>query len=115
MSMNGQRPDVSDEEIGMRTFQLRKAQAVERSTERMRQGLGAEWGKFTNPEIEALGYVLGELWAYIAHSEWDDLHFSLLTVTDARRMLNFARELVNHKRNAVEVLHDVHALILAKG
>lgn len=115
MGMNGQRPDVSEEEIGMRTFQLHKASAVERATQRMRQGLGVEWTKFSNPEIEALGYVLGELWAYIAHSEWDDLHFSLLGVTDTRRILNFARELVTHKRNSVEVLQDVHALIVSKG
>jgi hypothetical protein len=113
--MNGQRPDVTDEEIGMRTFQLRKAQAVERATERIRQGLGTEWSKFTGPEIEALGYVLGELWAYIAHSEWEDLHFSTLGITDCRKMLNLARELVNHKRNSVEVLQDVHAVIVAKG
>jgi hypothetical protein len=114
MSMDRNRPDVSDEEIGMRTFQIRKAQAVERATERMRHGLGAEWGKFTNTEIEAIGYVLGELWAYIAHSEWDELHFSKLGVTDARRILNLARELVGHNRNSVEVLHDVHKLIVAK-
>jgi hypothetical protein len=112
---NNQRPDVTDEEIGMRTFQLRKAQAVERATERLRQGLGTEWSKFTQPEIEALGYVLGELWAYIAHTEWDDLKFSTLGVTDARRLLNFARELVNHKRNSVDVLQDVYAVIVAKG
>ena len=99
----------------MRTFQLRKAQAIERATQRMRQGLGDGWSKFSDPEIEAIGYVLGELWAYIAHSEWDDLHFSTLGVTDTRRILNFARELVNHKRNSVEVLLDVNALIVAKG
>ena len=115
MSSNNQRPDVSDEEIGMRTFQIRKAQAVERASERLRQGLGTEWAKFTASEIEAIGYVLGELWAYIAHSEWDDLHFSTLGITDVRRILNYARELVNHKRNSVDVLHDVHALIVEKG
>jgi hypothetical protein len=115
MSMNGHQPEISDEEIGMRTFQLRKAQAVERATERIRQGLGTEWSKFTAPEIEAIGYVLGELWAYIAHTEWDDLHFSTLSITDVRRILNFARELVNHKRNSVEVLQDVHAMIVVKG
>lgn len=115
MSMNGHQPEVSDEEIGMRTFQLRKAQAVERSTERIRQGLGTEWSKFTAPEIEAIGFVLGELWAYIAHSEWDHLHFSLLSITDTRRLLNFARELVNHTRNSVEVLQDVNEMIVAKG
>ena len=115
MSMNNQHPEVSDEEIGMRTFQIRKAQAVEGAAERLRKGLGAEWAKFTGPEIEALGYVLGELWAYIAHSEWEDLRFSTLSITDVRRILNFARELVNHKRNSVDVLQDVHALIVEKG
>ena len=115
MSSNNQRPDVSDEEIGMRTFQIRKAQAVERAVERLRKGLGDEWAKFTAPEIEAIQYVLGELWAYIAHSEWDDLKFSTLGVTDARRLLNFARELLNHKRNSVDVLMDVHEVIVSKG
>jgi len=115
MSMNGHQPEISDEEIGMRTFQLRKAQAVERATERIRQGLRTEWSKFTAPEIEAIGYVLGELWAYIAHREWDDLHFSTLGITEVRRMLNFARELVNHQRNSVEVLQDVHAMIVDRG
>jgi hypothetical protein len=115
MGSNNQRPDVSDEEIGMRTFQIRKAQAVERAVERLRQGLGSEWAKFTAPEIEAVQYILGELWAYIAHTEWDDLKFSTLGITDVRRMLNFARELVNHRRNSVDVLVDLHELIVSKG
>jgi hypothetical protein len=115
MGMNNQRPDVTDEEIGMRTFQIRKAQAVERASERLRKGLGTEWAKFTGPEIEAIGYVLGELWAYIAHSEWEDLRFSTLSITDVRRILNYARELVNHQRNSVDVLQDVHTLIVNKG
>jgi hypothetical protein len=115
MAMNGQRSDVTDEEIGMRTFQLRKARAVERATDRMRRGLGKEWSTLSGPEIEAIGYVLGELWAYIAHSEWDDLRFSTLSIDDARRILDFARELVGHKRNSVEVLMDVHAMIVSPG
>jgi hypothetical protein len=115
MAMNGQRPDVTDEEIGMRTFQLRKARAVERATDRMRQGLGKEWSTLSGPEIEAIGYALGELWAYIAHSEWDDLRFSTLDIDDARTILDFARELVDHQRNSVEVLKDVHTLIVSQG
>ena len=115
MSMNNQHPDVSDEEIGMRTFQMRKARAVERAMERIRQGLKTEWSKFTNPEIESLGFVLGELWAYIAHADWEELHFSILSVTDVRRILNLSRELVNHTRNSVDVLQDVNAVIVAKG
>lgn len=115
MSMNGQRPDVTDEDIGMRTFQLRKARAVERATDRMRRGLGDSWALFSMAEVGALGYILGELWAYIAHSEWDDLRFSTLSMEDAREILAYARELVDHERNSVEVLQDVHKLIVARG
>jgi len=114
MGTGKQRPEVTDEEIGIRTFQMRKARAVERAVERIRQGLKDEWAKFTEPEIEALGFVLGELWAYIAHADWDDLRFSTLSVTDVRRLLNYSRELVNRKRNAVDVLQDVDGVIVAK-
>ncbi len=115
MSMNGHGSDITDEEIGMRTFQLRKARAVERATDRMRQGLGSGWALLSPEEIEALRYVLGELWAYIAHSEWDDLRFSTLDMADVRQILAYARDLVEHERNGVEVLKDVHALIVSHG
>ncbi len=114
MGSGKQRPEVTDEEIGIRTFQMRKARAVERAVERIRQGLKDDWPKFTEPEIEALGFVLGELWAYIKHTDWDELRFSALTVTDVRRILNYSRELVNRKRNAVDVLQDVDSVITAK-
>jgi hypothetical protein len=114
MGSGKQRPEVTDEEIGIRTFQMRKARAVERAVERIRQGLKDDWAKFTEPEIEALGFVLGELWAYITHTDWDELRFSALGVTDVRRILNYSRELVNRKRNAVDVLQDVDSVITAK-
>ena len=45
MGTGKQRPEVTDEEIGIRTFQMRKARAVERAVERIRQGLKDEWAK----------------------------------------------------------------------
>lgn len=114
MNMNNQRPDVSDEEIGMRTFQIRKARAVERAMERMRQGMKAEWAMLSMGEVEALGWVLGELWAYVAHSEWDELHFSNLRMVDVQAILGFAREIAKHSRNSVDVLQDVNKVVVAK-
>jgi hypothetical protein len=114
MGIDRPRPDVTDEEIGMRTFQIRKARAVERAIERLRQGLGEDWTKFSEPEIEALSFALGELWAYIAHSEWEDLHFGLLTITDVRKILNLTREMVNHRRNSVEVLQEISVIVAAR-
>jgi len=115
MDSDRQHPDVTDEEIGMRTFQIRKARAVERAMERMRQGLKSEWSQFSMHEVEAIGWVLGEMWAYVARAEWEDLHFSNLTVTDLRRILAYAREIAHHDRPSVEVLLDVHALVVARG
>ncbi|MDZ4065015.1 MAG: hypothetical protein U1E22_10165, partial [Coriobacteriia bacterium] len=87
------RPDVTDEDIGMRTFQIRKAKAVERAAERLRQGLKTSWQELTTHEIEELEWVLGELWAYIARDDWEHLRFGLLSMHDIRVILGFGREL----------------------
>ncbi len=113
MPMDNQNP-VSAEDIGMRTFQIRKARAVERAMERMRHGLATEWSFLSLAEVEALGWVLGELWAYVARTEWDDLHFSKLTMSDIRSILTHAREIANNDRNSVEALGDVYAIVAAK-
>lgn len=115
MSMNNQHPEISDEEIGMRTFQLRKARAVERAMERLRQGMKADWALLSHAEIEALGWILGELWAYIARAEWEELHFSKLKYADVRQMLAYAKEIANHTRNSVDVLTDSYDLVVSKG
>jgi hypothetical protein len=115
MNMNNQRPDVNDEEIGMRTFQLRKARATERAMERLRGGMKADWALLSNAEIEALGWVFGELWAYVARAEWEDLHFSKLKYADVRQILGYAKEIANHTRNSVDVLTDTYKVVIAKG
>ena len=114
VSMNNQRPDVTDEEIGMRAFQIRKGRAVERAMDRLREGLRGEWAQFTMNEVEAIGWVLGELWAYKARDEWEELHFSKLSSADVRSVLLFAREITGHSRNSVDVLNDVYDLIVSK-
>ena len=113
--MNDRRRDVTDEEIGMRTFQIRKARAVERAMERMRQGLQSEWSLLSLAEVEALGWILGELWAYVARAEWEDLHFSKLKTEELRQILGHAREIANHERNSVDILQDVYKVVLSKG
>ena len=113
--MTTQRPDVTDEDIGMRTFQLRKAKAVERAVERMRQGLKQEWSGLTTHEIEEIEWMLGELWAYVARAEWDELRFGHLSMHDLRQILHHGRDLRKHTRNAVDILTDVADLVKAKG
>ena len=106
MNMSNQRPDVTDEDIGMRTFQLRKAQAVERAIDRLRQGMKADWAHVHRARDRGdLAWILGELWAYVARADWDDLHFSKLTHARRRGRSSSSRaSCANHTRNSVEVL-----------
>lgn len=108
-------PDVTDEDLGMRAFQLRKAKAVERAVERMRHSLADQWAVMSNHEVEELEWALGELWAYIARDEWDGLRFGKLDSHDVRMILSYGRELRKHSRNAVEVLRDIGKVVTAKG
>ena len=109
-----QRPEVTDEDLGMRQFHLRKAKATERAVERIRHGLKAEWPQLSNEEIEELEWILGELWAYVARGQWDDLRFGHLAMHDLRRILLLGRELRKHSRNAVDVLNDVAQVVMSK-
>jgi hypothetical protein len=114
LDIHSGKPDVTGEELGMRTFQLRKSRAVERAMERLRQGMGADYASLSHGEIEALGWVLGELWAYVSRDEWNDLHFSHLDMADVRQILGYGREIADHTRNSVDVLQDVRGVIVAK-
>ena len=110
-----QRPDVSDEDIGIRTFQLRKARAVERAVERLRHGLGPEWSSFTQREIEELEWLFGEMWAYMTRADWDDLHFGNLTTGDIVKLLGLGSELRRHSRGAVDIMNEAAAIVRARG
>ncbi|MDZ4170077.1 MAG: hypothetical protein U1E26_10580 [Coriobacteriia bacterium] len=108
-------PDVTDENLGIRAFKLQRAKAVERAAERLRHGLGPSWKDLTNDEIEELEWVMGELWAYAARADWDDLHFGRLTMSDVIRILTLGSQLRRHSRPSVEVLRDVEAIVRAEG
>jgi hypothetical protein len=110
-TMSTQRPDVNDEDIGMRTFQIRKSKAVERAIEHMRHGFGTQWSSFTEREIKELEWLIGEVWAFSPRAEWDNLRFGSLTSGDAVQLLGFATELRRHSRSDVEILGDAKSLI----
>lgn len=112
--MRSQRPDVSDEDLGIRAHKLRQAQAVQREIERIRHGLKQEWAALTDREIEELEWVLGELWAYVPRDEWEALHFGLLQMLDIRKILLLGRQLRKHERPSVEILDDIKELVSNK-
>ena len=109
--MSTQKPDVNDEDIGMRTFQIRKSKAVERAIDHLRHGLGPEWNSFTEREVEELEWLFGEVWAYVRRAQWDELRFGSVSSGDAVKLLGLATELRRHSRSDVEILNEARSLI----
>ncbi len=86
-------PDVTDEDIGRRSVEIRRGKAVERALERLRKGLGPDWKKLKVSDIEKLRWALGELWGHIPHTQWEDLRFSSRKMDDVDRLLEMSTEL----------------------
>jgi hypothetical protein len=112
--MSPKRPDITDEDIGMRAFQIRKEKAVERALDRVRAGLKDDWAAFSQRDIADLSWILGEVWAYQKRSCWDDLHFSKLRPSDVVEIVTLARELKEEQRNSVETIEKVTEIILSR-
>lgn len=108
-------PNVSDEDLGIRAFKVKRAKAVERAIERVRQGVGPAWRDLNDSEIEELEWILGELWAYAARADWDRLAFGRLTMSNIIQILTLGSQLRRHARNSVEILREVDAIVRQEG
>ncbi len=113
--MSTRRPDVSDEDTGRRTFQIRKERAAERAVERLRHGLRSEWASYTQREIEELEWLLGEIWAYVPRDEWEGLHFGKVSSGDVIKLLGLATQMRTHSRDTVAALQEAVAIVKARG
>jgi hypothetical protein len=109
--MYDRRPDVSDEDLGIRAFHIKRAKAVERAIERLRHGLGPMWSELSDSEIEEIEWVLGELWTHMVRAEWEELAFGRLTMGDLVRIMSLGSELRRHARPSTDILRDVEEVV----
>lgn len=112
--MDTSRPELNDEDIGMRAFQVRKAKAVERAMDRLRQGLKHHWGMLTPKDLDDLSWIFGELWAFEKRADWEELHFSALKPEDVQAILQLARTLRESPHDTVATLERVGDIIRAR-
>ena len=112
--MYDKHPDVSDEDLGIRAFQIKRAKAVERAIQLIRHGMGSQWSELTAEEIEEFEWVLGELWSYVARSHWDELRFGQVTTREVIKILTLGSQMRRHARNNIEILREID-LIVSKG
>lgn len=113
--MSTNRPDYNDEDIGRRAFQIRKERAIERTLDRVRQGLKSSWGMFTHKDVEDLGWMIGELWAFEKRADWEEMHFGKLSPEEVFEIVQTARALRENPHDTVETLERVGDIVRAHG
>ncbi len=104
-------PEITDEEIGMRAFQLRKSRAVEHAMERIRQGLGKQWSELSIKDIETLNWALGETWAHLARPVWDQIPFTGLGKERVDKIIAVGRKILGHEILGHEGLEQIDRIL----
>lgn len=115
MSPRAGRPGIDDEDIGIRALLTKRTKAVERSMDRLRRGLGEDWRVLEADEVERVEWMLGELWSYLPHAEWESLRVGEMGLAEVRMLLSYANELRGHGRPSTEILDDAQALVRRAG
>lgn len=113
MNYDPLRPD--DEDVGIRAMDVRREKAVERAMQLMRHGLGEQATTLAVETVADLEYAFGEVWRFVAHSEWDQLSFGHLTLDDIARIQELAQELHGDCHNATAVIGEIESFLLPKG
>jgi hypothetical protein len=85
-------PEVTDDEVGRRIFQLNRERHVEESIEKIRRSLGKAWKKFSPEEVELLKYVFGETWVAMERKDWKACSFTKLTENDIKEIMEIGRD-----------------------
>ena len=106
--MSGLKPDITDEEIGIRSFQLRKGRAVERAMDKIRQRMARKWPEIPSQDVELLKWALGETWALMGQYEWDRIYFSNMDMPTMAGIIEVARQILGHNKVGYQGFEEIH-------
>lgn len=107
----GLRPDINDEEVGMRSWQLQKEKAVERAVEKIRHNLNANWKEIKKEDLDVLNWVLGEVWGFAGRAEWDNFSFSGLSLPDLLKIIGIGKQILNHEKRGYQGFEEVRNVL----
>ena len=107
-------PEVKDEEVGRRLFQIHKEKAVEVAMEKMRRKMPSEWTSFTSSDIDILKHILGEAWVCIKRAEWESISFTKLTKKDVQAIIQVAMQASNKEKAEKIAIDEVCYTLISK-
>lgn len=103
--------DINNEDLGIRSFQLQKSKAAERAMEKLRQKLSDVWNKLDPKDIEVLQWTIGEVWALIGRTEWEQIKFSSINFDAATKIIQIGKKIINHEKMGYDGLGEIKTLL----
>ncbi|MFH1736618.1 MAG: hypothetical protein ABH838_01840 [Actinomycetota bacterium] len=107
----GIRPDVSDEDVGMRSWHIQREKAVERAVEKIRHKLNANWKDIKTEDIDVLNWILSEVWGFVGRNEWEDFSFSGLSLPDVLKIVRLGKQVINHEKRGCNGFEAVRKIL----
>ena len=112
---HGNHPDVTDEDIGRRTVEVRREKALERALELLRKRLGPQWSQLSSRDVERLHWTLGEVWGHMSRTDWEAVSFSALAFEDVQSLLALSAELSAATYGTSHILDRMAVLLRSRG
>lgn len=107
----GIRPDINDEDVGMRSWHIQREKAVERAVEKIRHKLNADWKDMRTEDIVVLNWILSEVWGFAGRNEWEDFSFSGLSLPDVMKIIKIGKQVINHEKSGHNGFGEVKKLL----
>jgi Iap family predicted aminopeptidase len=107
----GIRPDISDEDVGMRSWHIQRKKAVERAVEKIRHKLNANWKDIKTEDIDVLNWILSEIWGFVGRKEWEDFSFSGLSLPDVLKIIRIGKQVMNHEKSGHNGFEEVRIIL----
>ncbi len=85
-------PEISEEELGRRRFQIRKEKAVEEALTRIRRNIGPDWSSIPHEDLESLKALLEDVWVNGNRERWEGYSFSALTKEQAGTLVSIWKD-----------------------
>ncbi len=108
------KPDLTDEDVGIQAFKLRKEKAVERAMEKIRRSLGRSFLKFTREDVQNLEWGLGECWTMVGFYEWDSIAFSSLKLEEINQIISITQDIVKHRIKGKTGIEKIRSILTKK-
>ncbi len=102
---------IDDEEIGIKSYHVKRQQAVERAMEKARRAIPDTWKELSEHDLEVLNWILGEVWSFSGRRQWDDITFSGMTLPALVKVIQVGDQVMHREKEGRLGFEEVSAVL----